>query len=199
MKHRLTWKLAAILTLTASAAYAGNVGIDLNVHLGNQPRTVIVPAPVPPTPSPYVNIDEDVNFVLPSALGFYVAVGVPYDLFYANNTYFLYRDGRWLRAAASRGPWVVTGYRDLPPLLRRHRIDRIRAYRNAEYDIYRRDRDHYRGRHFMAARDEWKEQRRDEREHRKEERRDMREDRRGDRRDAREERRHDQGERRGRD
>lgn len=196
MKKRLTWRLAAILTLTASAAYAGNVGIDLNVHLGDQPRTVIVPGPVSPPPPPqYVNIEEDVNFVLPGALGFYVAVGVPYDLFYVQNTYYLYRDGRWLRASASRGPWVVMGYRDLPQPLRRHRIERIRAYRNAEYDVYRRDREQYHGRHFMTARDEWKGQRRDEKEHRKDEKRAEKAERRADK----EEQRQHRGERHGRD
>ncbi|HEX9079561.1 MAG TPA: hypothetical protein VF795_08235, partial [Desulfuromonadaceae bacterium] len=157
-------------------------------HLGDQPRAVFVPEPVapPPPPPPYVNIAEDVHFILPGAPGFYVAVGVPYDLFYVNNSYYLFRDGRWLRAPSSRGPWLVMGRRDLPPLLRRQRIERIRAYRNAEYDIYRRDREHYRGRHFMTARDEWREQRRDGKERWKEEKRAEKEERwqhRGERRD----------------
>ena len=177
MKQHLTWRLAAILTLTASAAHAGNVGIDLNVHLGDQPRTVIVPGPVSPPPPPYVSIGEDVHFILPGALGFYVAVGVPYDLFYTNNSYYLFRDGSWLRAPNSRGPWMIMSRRDLPPLLRRQRIERIRAYRNAEYEIYRRDREHYHGRHFMTARDEWKERRNDERERWKEEKRAEKEER----------------------
>ena len=179
MKDSITWKLAVFLTLAASAAHASNIGVDLNLHLGNQPRQVIV-APAPP-PQLAVSIDQDVNFVLPPALGFYVAVGVPYDLFYVGNSYYVYRDRAWLREYASRGPWMVVGRRDLPPGLRRHQIERIRAYRNAEYDIYRRDRDHYRGKHFMASREQWKEQRRNEKEHRKEERR------------------HDRGERHGRD
>lgn len=43
----------------------------------------------------------------------------------------------------------------------------IRGYRSTEYDIYRRDRDHYRGRHFLIARDDWKEHRKAEKEERK--------------------------------
>ncbi len=179
MKHRLTWKLALILTLAASAAHAGNIGVDLNLHLGDQPRQVVVSGPV--APPPVVRIDEDVNFVFPQALGFYVAVGVPYDLFYVGTSYYVFRNGAWLRASTSRGPWVVVGRRSLPPSLRRYQIDRIRAYRNAEYDIYRRDRDHYRGRHFMAGREQWREPRRDERH------------------EGRDDRRHDRGERHGRD
>lgn len=156
-----------VLAFSASAASAGNVGVDLNLHLGNQPQ-VVVPAPVAPLPAPVVDIDEDVNFVYPSQLGFYVAVGIPYDLFYVRNSYYLFRDGRWFRASGSHGPWMGMPRRDLPPGLRRHDIERIRACRNAEYDIYRHDEDHYHGRHFMMGRDDWKQYRKAEKEHWKE-------------------------------
>ena len=52
MKQHLTWNLVAILALSASAACAGNVGVDVNVHLGDQPRQVIVREPVAPPPPP---------------------------------------------------------------------------------------------------------------------------------------------------
>lgn len=181
------------LLLSASAAQASNVGVNLDIHLGNQPQPVIVqqPAYEPPpayTPPPVVYapptvvVENDVNFIYPAELGFYVAVGVPYDLFYVGNAYYLYRDGRWLCAPGPRGPWVVQRYRELPPGLRRYRIDRIREYRTREYGVYRRDHDHYRGRHFRMAKEEWKEQRkadkRAEKEYRKEEKERWKEDRR---------------------
>lgn len=185
----------AALGLGASAASAGNVGINLDLHLGNQPQQVIVhepppthviirepPAPPPtqviirePPPTAVITVDNDVEFVYPTQLGFYVAVGVPYDLFYVRSNYYLFRDGRWFRAPGSRGPWVATRYRELPPGLRRHDIERIRAYRTYEYDIYRRDRDHYRGRRFITARDDWKEHRKAEKEQWKEARREEKE------------------------
>lgn len=176
----------AVLVLGASAAGAGNVGVDVNLHIGNRPQQVIIPAPVAPptaqvivrekpTPTEVVTIDDDVDFVYPARLGFYVAVGVPYDLFYVKGNYYLFSDGRWYWASGSHGPWSVAQYRELPPGLRRHKMERIRAFRSAEYDIYRRDRDHYRGRHFMTARDEWKEQRKAEKERWKEARRDEKE------------------------
>ena len=155
------------LALSASAACAGNVGVDVNIHLGNQPRQVIVPAPVAPLPLQVVSIDQDVHFVYPERLGFFVAVGVPYDLFYLQNSYYLCRDGRWFRAPGSHGPWVAAQYRDLPPGLRRHKLDRIREYRRAEYDVYRHDRDRYEGKHFMTGKDEWKAYRKEEKEDRK--------------------------------
>ncbi len=65
--------------------------------------------------------------------------------------------------------WVAMRHRDLPPGLRRHDLERTRAYRRAEYDVYRRDRDHYHGKHFMTRKDEWKAQRKAEKEYAKEE------------------------------
>ncbi|HEY6839408.1 MAG TPA: hypothetical protein VI389_11740 [Geobacteraceae bacterium] len=183
----------AALVFGASAASASNVGVDVNLHFGNQPQ-IIVPAPAPPpppqiimpapppqvivrepAPPAVVTIDNDVDFVYPSRLGFYVAVGVPYDLFYVRGNYYLFRDGLWFCAADSRGPWVAARYRELPPGLRRNTIERIRSYRTAEYDVYRRDRDHYRGRHFITPRESWKEERRAEKERWKEARREEKE------------------------
>jgi len=184
---RLGMVLVPAALALASAASAANVGFDVNVHLGNQPQQVVIPAPVapPPTqviirepaPPAIVSIEDDVDFVYPSQLGFYVAVGLPYDLFYVRNNYYLFRDGRWFRASGSHGPWVSTRYRELPPGLRRHDMERIRAYRSAEYDVYRHDRDHYRGRHFRTARDDWKEHRKAEKERWKEARREEKEER----------------------
>jgi hypothetical protein len=214
---------AAILTLTTQVAYAG-VGVNLNINLGEPPRQVIVapPPPVyvaPPSYAPPVyeaapvyappveafRVDEDVQFVYPDALGFYVAVGVPYDLVYLQNSYFLYRDGRWLRAPSSRGPWMMQRNRDLPQGLRRYRVERIRDYRTREYVIYNRDRDHYRGRQlWREPRRDVREQRKDERhlekEHRKAEqhleKEQRKDEKRAEKEDRREEKRHDKEERR---
>ncbi len=162
----------AALALGASVACAGNVGVNVNVNLGNPPPPVVVAPPVvvppPVVPAPVISIEQDVDFVLPAPLGFYVAVGVPYDLFYVQNNYYLWRDGRWYRAPGSHGPWALTHYRNLPPGLRKHNIERIRSYRNVEYDRYRHDRDHYRGKHFRTGKEDWKEHRKAEKDYRKE-------------------------------
>lgn len=167
----------AALVLSVAVACSGNVGVDVNVNLGTPPQQVIVSAPIVPPPMPYVGIEQDVDFVYPAQLGFYVAVGVPYDLFYVQNSYYLCRDGRWFRAPGSHGPWVAMQHRNLPPGLRKHDLERIRAYRSAEYDVYRRDRDHYRGKHFMTGKEEWKAQRKAEKEYQKEGKREEKESR----------------------
>lgn len=162
MKQLLKWQLAALLLLCASTASADNVGVDLNVHIGDEPQEVIVVR----EPSHHHHrdfyVEEDVQFILPGALGFYVAVGLPYDLFYVGKKYYLYRDGYWHRAHHSRGPWVIVSHRDLPPGLRKHKIDRLRYYRDEEHEVYRRDEENYRGRHFRSNKEEWHEQRGEE-------------------------------------
>jgi len=163
---------AAILSFSAQAVHAGNVGVDVNINLGGQPRQVIARAPVYAAPVEVIRVDDDIQFVYPDALGFYVAVGVPYDLFYLQNSYFLFRDGRWLRAPSSRGPWVAQRERDLPRALRKQRIERMREYRNREYGVYNRDRDHYRGKHFRSGKEQSKEQRKDEKRFDKEQKKD---------------------------
>jgi len=201
---------AAILGLGAHAAYAG-VGVNVNINLGEPPRQVVVapPPPVYPAPPAYapppeaILLQDDLQFIYPDRLGFYVAVGVPYDLFYLQESYFLFRDGRWLRAPTSRGPWVVQRYRELPPGLRRYKLERIREFRAREYAVYNRDRDHYRGRYFRSGKEQRREvkegqrevrgQRREEKraEHevRKDERRQEKEQRQDEKRFDREERR----------
>ena len=166
--------LVVLLSLTfVSSALANNVNFDLNVNVGNKPRVV---EPPPPPPRTTVVIEEEPEFIYPDPLGFYVAVGVPYDLYFLQNNYYLFRDGVWYRASNYRGPWVVTRLKHLPPGLRRHRIEQIRSYRDQEYVVYRRERDHYHGRHFRPDK-EWKEERKEEHERWKEEKRAEKEER----------------------
>ncbi|MBJ6800369.1 hypothetical protein JFN90_09505 [Geomonas sp. Red259] len=215
---------AVALPLILSQAQAGNVGVDVNIHLGNERPVVVAPAParpvvVAPAPVPvyqpepyYDDVEENVEFIYPQPLGFYVAVGVPYDLFYLNNVYFSFRDGRWYRSPDNRGRWVPVGYRELPSPLRRYRIERIREYRTREYAVYQRDRDHYHGRHrsergyWKARHEHQKDEKRYAKEQRKEEQRFEKEQRKEDKRYEKEQRKehkrleHEQrGEERGND
>lgn len=215
----LAGPLAALLALGVSTAHAS--GISLDIHVGDQRPTVVVPVQpqpvyVAPPPQPVyvvppqpvyvapppqvIEVEDDIEFVYPSSLGFYVAVGVPYDLYFMNGNYYLHRDGRWLRSSGSRGPWVITRYRELPINMRRYKVQKIREYRDYEGDIFRRDPDHYRGRHFRSEKEQWKQIRheqkegrkefkREEKERRKEEKEFRKEQRREDREGYREERR----------
>lgn len=215
MQSKRTMALAlllqfAALPLVTPQAGASNVGVDVNIHLGNQPRPVVVvpppePRPVVVAPAPvyesqpyYDDVEEEVEFIYPQPLGFYVAVGVPYDLFYFNNVYFTFRDGRWYRSPNNRGGWVPVRHRELPSPLRRYQIERIRDYRAREYAVYQRDREHYHGRHraekgyWKARHERLKEDKKFAKEQRKEEKRFEKEQRKEDKRFEKEQRKEQQ-------
>lgn len=162
--------IAALLLMGISSAEASNVGVDLNVQIGNPPPPQVIVRESAPPPRTII-IEDDVDFIYPNELGFYVGVGVPFDLFFLNNFYFTYRDGYWYRAHNHRGPWVQVERRHLPYGIRKHKLDRIRHYRDREYRVYSRDRDHYRGPYGRSVRGEWKEHRKAEKRHWKEEKR----------------------------
>lgn len=169
--------LALTATLSAPFAYASNVDFSVGINIGNQPR-VAVPAPPPPVYTPPVVIEEPPEFIEPPELGFYAAVGVPYDLFFVTNRYYLYRNNAWYAAPRYNGPWVSVGYRTLPMELRRHSFKKIRYYRDAGYGHYRHgDNPYWQKHHFhpervareqrKAEREHWKRERHEEKEQRK--------------------------------
>jgi hypothetical protein len=184
--------LLAIAAILAASTVLAEVSVNVNVGVPG-PR-VIVPAPparVVVSAPPAVLFDVAPYFLAPSSLGFYVGVDTPYDIIFSSDYYYLYYGNSWHRGRHHNGPWVEIPYRSLPPGIRKHRIERIREYRDREYRVYRDDRDHYRGRHFRPDhqrreeikeerrqdRQEWKDERRREKEEWKEEKRERKHDR----------------------
>lgn len=111
------------------------------------------PPDVAPNPGQYaappeVYVEESPQFIYSPALNLYVAVGVPYDLVYSGDAYFYFYGGRWYRGAYYNGPWVVATRRHFPAVLLRHRIDRVRYYRDVEFRRFERDRAHFDGRFY---------------------------------------------------
>jgi hypothetical protein len=163
-----------------SAASIAQAEVSVNVNVGLPVPRVVVSGP------PAVLFEVAPQFVEPSRLGFYVGVDTPYDILFFSDYYYLYYGNSWHRARHHNGPWIEVPYRQLPPGIRKHRIEQIRSYRDREYRVYRQDRDHYRGRHFRPEHErreelrddrrhdkqEWKDDRRQGREERKEEKQD---------------------------
>lgn len=174
--------LVFVLTaITAASTALAEVNVNLNVG---------VPVPRVVVSSPSVRFDVAPLFVAPSRLGFYVGVDTPYDIIYDSNQYYLYYGNSWHNSRHHNGPWVEMPFRNLPPAIRRHRIEQIRSYRDREHREYRNDRNNYRGRQFRPDR-ERKEDLKHDRRHDKE---DMKNERRRDRVESKEERRHDREE-----
>lgn len=149
---------AAVLVVLAGAATA-QARVDFNVNIA-------VPLPVAPAPvvtttaypnygyagyAPPAAAAVPPQFIYTPALGFYVSVGLPYDIVYADNSYYQYRGGYWYGSPSYRGPWTYVSNSWLPPVLHRHHHDRIRYYRDREYRSYLNDRDHYRGRWYRPV------------------------------------------------
>lgn len=146
-KYLLGLALAVILPVTQS--YAGHVNFNFGVNVG---------VPVAPAyGAPPVIIDAPPEFVAPPQLGFYVAVGVPYNLYFYGNNYWLWRGGAWYSAPYYNGPWISVGINSVPYGLRRYPINRVHYYRD---DYYRRyhghggpDYRHFRPGHHEMGRD----------------------------------------------
>lgn len=138
---------AFIIMIGALTAKAADVGISVNVNIGNGPSGVVLAEPP--------------MFLYPPALGFYVAVGIPYDLFYLDLHYYLYRNNIWYVASGYNGPWVVVRYERLPRGLRRYKYHRLISIRDDEFRRYDRDRDHYRGKFYRPKQHESSDERRE--------------------------------------
>ena len=166
MKKLLAAAAAVMLLQAGTPAHAANVSFSINVG------------------GPPIVVSQPPEFLYPPELGFGVAVGVPYDMFYLSGGYYIFRGGSWYRTPTYGGNWIRVRPRELPRELRRYRIDRIHEFRDREYRSYSHDRGNYRGRYFRPGgegreehhemREREHERREDMREHRHEERREER-------------------------
>lgn len=138
-------KALPVLLLTAlfgaSPVFAADIGLDINVHLGSR------------SPAPII-VEEAPLFLVPPTLGFQVAVGVPYDMFYIEGRYYLCKGKVWHVAPGYGGPWTVIQRERLPPGLAKRRYAEIIALRDEEYGHYKRDRDHYKGKAYRPGKTE---------------------------------------------
>ncbi|HOP40387.1 MAG TPA: hypothetical protein PLI53_05035 [Geobacteraceae bacterium] len=165
MKKRIAWLMAIFVVpgmlISASQAHAGagvsiNLpgfglsvgpgGVGLNIGLPWVVATAPVAAPAPVAvpeygypDDAYEPVAEEVpEFVMPPELGFYVAVGLPYDLFFYNNSYYICRGNIWYNSAYYNGPWTRVYYSNVPYVFNRFPFERIHHYRDTYYRHYRR-------------------------------------------------------------
>lgn len=115
--------LVSLFAVAASVSLvqASDVGFNIGVNLG-------IPAPV--VVAPPVDVVEPPEFVAQPGAGFYVAVGTPYDIFYAGDRYYRCRGNAWYAAPYYNGPWASVGYRAVPWQLRRYPIARLHSFRD---------------------------------------------------------------------
>lgn len=150
--------LALLVVVPASAAHASDVAFSAGFSVGVPGASVSFGVGTPAYPAqgaaaypyaypyqgagayPYeaVTIEEPPLFVQPPELGFYAAVGVPYDLFFLNNLFYLFFGNVWYSSPYYNGPWSSVYAYDVPRVLNRYPFERIRRYRDQYYGQYRR-------------------------------------------------------------
>lgn len=106
--------------------------------------------PLPEAQSP-VKLSEPPLFLFPAELGFGVAVGIPYDMFYVNKTFYVQKLGNWYRSATYKGPWTTAGMTSIPPELKKQSLAKIRKIRNAEFEKYWDSKARYQGKTFRPG------------------------------------------------
>ncbi len=129
MKKRflVTGIIVAALGLQAAPALA-----DVNVYVNlNGPRPVAY-HPINNS-GYYYNMASLPNMLFVPQLGFYVAVGQPYDLLFLNNYYYISHGGQWYRARHFQGPWKFVRHAHLPRPFRAYKWKQIRTYCDREY------------------------------------------------------------------
>jgi hypothetical protein len=85
------------------------------------------------------------EFIYSPDLGFFVSVGVPYDLVYDGNNYYNFSGGYWYRGRNYNGPWEIVTVSNMPAKLLKFRIDQIRYHRDMEMRRYETAGDQYSG------------------------------------------------------
>jgi len=78
-------------------------------------------------------IDARPSFVYLPDEGFAVSVESPYDIIAGDDRYYINQKGSWYRSSSYRGPWELIKEKNLPSKIRKHRLEDIRKYRDAEY------------------------------------------------------------------
>jgi len=129
--------LALLVDITGTTARAAE--FHVNINIGTPPPLIVRAAPT--------------MVYLPQP-ALYVAVGIPYDLFFVGGRYYYVRGNDWFWGPGYGGPWTSVTYRSLPPGLRKFKVQRLREFREHEYRSYRTHpadrRGDRRGSHFVA-------------------------------------------------
>jgi hypothetical protein len=123
-----------MLVLFGSIPSPAQVNID--VHIGEPPPVVVYS---PPT------------MVLLPEPQMYVAVGLPYDIYFDSGRYYYLHGNHWFWGPGYSGPWTYVGFDRLPPGLRKFKVKQLREFREREYRVYRTKGPKFSGPHFVAV------------------------------------------------
>jgi len=131
MKNRIK-KLILVVGVCLSIGSAGAPlqarDVEVNINIGAPPTMLLLT-------KPYV----------------YVAVGIPYDIFFTGGRYYFFYTGNWYWGPGYNGPWAYVKFRALPPGLRKYKIIQLRAFREREFEAYKDKGPRYNGKKFTGV------------------------------------------------
>jgi hypothetical protein len=131
-RYRVLPKLVLLVAFVAAPAYAQ---VNINVRIGEPPPVVVYS---PPT------------MVLMPEPQAYVAVGVPYDIYFVSGRYYYLHGGHWFWGPGYGGPWTYVAIERIPPGLRKFKVQRLHEFRDREYHVYKTRGRNFRGTYFVA-------------------------------------------------
>jgi hypothetical protein len=120
MKRKIV--LLSVIWLAVLTAKAQAAEVHINVNIGAPPPIIVRSAP---------------TMVYLTEPAVYVAVGIPYDLYFVSGRYYYLRGDNWFWSPGYGGPWNYVAYSSLPPGLRKFRPARLHEFREREYRVYR--------------------------------------------------------------
>ena len=114
--------LLGLTMLVVCLAMPAHAQVNINVHIGEPPPVVVYS---PPT------------MVLLPEPQTYVAVGVPYDIYFVSGRYYYLYGDHWFWGLGYSGPWTYVAFEGLPPGLRKFKVKRLHEFREREYRVYK--------------------------------------------------------------
>ena len=126
--------LGSLLSIGLSTIPA-HAQVNIGVQIGSPPPVVVY---APPT------------MVLLPEPQTYVAVGVPYDIYFVGGRYYYLHSGHWFWGTGYGGPWTYVAVERLPPGLRKFKVRELHEFRDREYRVYKAKGPKFGGTYFVA-------------------------------------------------
>jgi len=123
------------MLLVVFLAMPTHAQVNIDVHIGEPPPVVVYS---PPT------------MVLLPEPETYVAVDVPYDIYFVSGRYYYLHGDHWFWGSGYRGPWTYVAFEGLPPGLRKFKVKQLHEFREREYRVYKTKRPKFGGAYFVA-------------------------------------------------
>jgi hypothetical protein len=131
--------MMSLMSMVGFTAIPAHAQFSIDVHIGEPPPVVFA---APPT------------MVLMPEPQMYVAVGVPYDIYFVSGRYYYLNEGHWFWGPRYGGPWTYLTVEKLPPGLRRYKVKQLHEFRDREYNGYKARGPAFHGKYFVAEDDD---------------------------------------------